>query len=94
MQAMSAANGLYSVTYGAGSFVMDLNVRTCSCEIWELRGIPYYHALAVMRDERLSLLNFFHDYYSTEYSTPYGTTMPNLLYRDLFKASSPFCVRI
>jgi len=51
-------NGMYSVTHGSQGFVVDMLAKTCTCKVWELSGIPCYHALAVMREENMDLTRF------------------------------------
>ena len=58
-------NGMYSVTHGSQGFVVDMLAKTCTCKVWELSGIPCYHALAVMREENMDPTQFVHKCYST-----------------------------
>jgi len=63
--ASRGGNGMYSVTYGSVGFVVDMVGKTCTCNAWELSGIPCHHALAVMREENMDPIQFVHKCYNT-----------------------------
>jgi len=76
-QATRVGNGFYIMKHWIESFMDSLKQGTCTCEGWELSGIPCPHSLAVMRGERLNPLTFVHDCYKTEYlKLTYHTLVP------------------
>ena len=57
---------MYNVKHGSEGFVVDIFNKTCRYGAWLLSGIPYCHALAVMRDEKINPSLFVHDHYSID----------------------------
>lgn len=48
-------------------FVVDLDKRTCSCNFWELVGIPCRHAVAAINMKGDDPTTYVHDYYTKVY---------------------------
>ncbi|XP_022874226.1 uncharacterized protein LOC111393057 [Olea europaea var. sylvestris] len=56
----------WQVKCSYGTFVVDLEERTCACRKWDITGIPYMHAVAVIRDCRSQPEDFIDNCYSIE----------------------------
>ncbi|KAI5442403.1 hypothetical protein KIW84_011467 [Lathyrus oleraceus] len=55
------------------SFIVDTSKKTCTCNFWELVGIPYRHAVAALGFRNQSPEDFVDDYYSKDtYEKCYG----------------------
>jgi hypothetical protein len=48
------------------SYIVDVGKRTCSCNFWELVGIPCRHAVAALGYRGQKPEEFVHEYYSVE----------------------------
>jgi hypothetical protein len=48
------------------SFIVDISKRTCSCNFWDLIGIPCRHAVAALGYRSHDPADFVDDYYSIE----------------------------
>jgi len=55
-----------TICHGFEGYVVSIMERTCTCRPWELSGILYLHAIAVMRGERQKVEDFVHDFYSID----------------------------
>jgi len=53
-----------SKMYGGFQYIVDLGKRQCTCNFWELVGIPCRHAICVMGRSALIPENLVDDYYS------------------------------
>ena len=53
----------YEVDCVGKTFVVDLNLRKCGCNMWELTGIPCPHAICCILKNRLDINDFVHEYY-------------------------------
>nr|KAJ0215940.1 hypothetical protein LSAT_V11C300136200 [Lactuca sativa] len=51
-RAVFCGNGKYQVTGGVDQCVVDITQRTCSCNKWEVTGIPCKHTIATIWDMR------------------------------------------
>ncbi|GAU51502.1 hypothetical protein TSUD_413790 [Trifolium subterraneum] len=49
---------------GGNAFVLDIANRTCSCNFWELVGIPCRHVVAAMSSKSHTPEDYVHYYYS------------------------------
>ena len=61
---------VFEVTHSlfSNKFIVDLHKKSCSCNFWELVGIPYRHAVSAIRTKwsTVDLEEFVHSYYSKE----------------------------
>ncbi|KAM0822870.1 hypothetical protein ACQ4PT_071234 [Festuca glaucescens] len=48
-----ATNWVFGVESHGRNYVVELNLRACSCRRWQLTGIPCIHSIACMRHERI-----------------------------------------
>ncbi|CAA7062257.1 unnamed protein product [Microthlaspi erraticum] len=48
----------FSVKSGAGLYNVDLELRTCSCGVFEVEKIPCSHAIAAINDARLLVSSY------------------------------------
>ncbi|XP_051192230.2 uncharacterized protein [Lolium perenne] len=48
-----ASGGVFGVESHGRDYVVELNMRACSCRRWQLTGIPCSHAIACMRHDRI-----------------------------------------
>lgn len=54
-RAVFCGNGKYQVTSeGTNQYVVNMDQQTCSCNRWELTGIPCKHSIAAIWDMRLN----------------------------------------
>ncbi|XP_057440306.1 uncharacterized protein LOC130732221 [Lotus japonicus] len=68
------AQGLFQVEHAGfeDQFIVDIEKQTCTCNFWELNGIPCRHAVSCLSDRGLNPENYVHDYYKkTAYNTCY-----------------------
>ena len=56
----------YQVSGPPGQFVVNLQDKTCTCRLWQLRGIPCVHAAACILKNGHPLTEFVSKYYSRE----------------------------
>lgn len=55
------------------SFIVDLRAQSCTCNLWELVGIPCRHVVACISYNGLNPQSFVHDYYKrAAYEATYG----------------------
>ncbi|XP_057803580.1 uncharacterized protein LOC131018908 [Salvia miltiorrhiza] len=53
-------------------YVVNIPVRTCTCRVWDLTGIPCTHGLAVIKYLNDDASDFVHEYYTvSKYLQPY-----------------------
>ncbi|MCI30564.1 hypothetical protein A2U01_0051774, partial [Trifolium medium] len=52
--------------YFTDKFIVDLNKHSCTCNFWELVGIPCRHAVAAIRRKEDDPQKYVHRYYSIE----------------------------
>ena len=45
--------GVFEVLSNQNTYIVELNMRSCSCRRWQLTGIPCSHVLACLRHERI-----------------------------------------
>ena len=58
------------------TYIIELNVRSCSCRRWQLTGIPCTHACACLRHERIKPEQMVSKCYSIHtYMAAYGSTI-------------------
>ncbi|KAI5430461.1 hypothetical protein KIW84_034876 [Lathyrus oleraceus] len=53
-------------THTKNSFIVDTSKKTCTCNFWELLGIPCRHAVGALGFRNQSPGNFVDDYYSKD----------------------------
>ena len=58
--------GVFSVMSNQVQYVVDLNMRSCTCRRWQLTGIPCHHAISCLRHERIRLEDMVSSCYSLE----------------------------
>jgi len=64
------------VQHGVEGFVVNLDQRTLTCKEWELSGLPCVHAITIIREERVKLEDYAHDfYYANKYKKEYAFTI-------------------
>jgi hypothetical protein len=51
---------------GGNTFIVDIAKRTCSCNFWDLVGIPCRHAVAAMSKRQQIPEEFVDDYYTRD----------------------------
>ncbi|XP_057803509.1 uncharacterized protein LOC131018820 [Salvia miltiorrhiza] len=54
----------FEVHYLADKFVVSLGDRSCTCRVWNLSGIPCFHALVVIHFMNLDVYDYVHEYYT------------------------------
>lgn len=78
----------FEVEGTSGTFVVGLHQRTCSCQMWDLTGIPCAHACAAMFHVRLEPENYVDFFYSeTMYEKAYDGVIgciPGIMLSTLF----------
>ena len=62
----SARAGVYLVDSCGRDYIVELLNNSCSCQRWNLTGIPCHHAIACMRQEKISPTTRVHPCYSVE----------------------------
>jgi hypothetical protein len=70
-----ATNGLFHVSTGEfeKEYVVDFPTRTCTCNRWQISGIPCHHAIACCRADRIPPESLVHPCYTKEtYLEAYG----------------------
>jgi hypothetical protein len=70
-----ATNGLFHVRSAKfeKEYVVDFPTRTCTCNRWQLSGIPCHHAIACGREDRIPAESLVHSCYSIQtYLEAYG----------------------
>ncbi|KAL6284441.1 hypothetical protein ACE6H2_015370 [Prunus campanulata] len=75
--AMWSGGGKFQVSAGGhAQYIVDLEVRSCSCRAWDLQGWPCVHAIAAINyTGGLDVMEFVDDYYLT---TTYFKTYRNV----------------
>lgn len=58
--------GMFQVTEGRTKFVVDVGVRTCDCNVWQIDGIPCKHAVRAIRFMNQKPEDWVHECYSLE----------------------------
>ena len=53
----------YEVDCLGKTYVVDLGLRSCGCNMWELTGIPCSHAICCMMKNKFEAANYVHHYY-------------------------------
>ena len=48
-----AGHKVYEVMSNEVTYIVEMNMRACSCRRWQLTGIPCSHVLACAREERI-----------------------------------------
>ena len=61
-----AGDGIYSMEDRGYTYIVEINVESCSCRRWNLTGIPCPHSIACCRRERKSPIELVHKCYSIE----------------------------
>ncbi|KAF7835650.1 Glycoside hydrolase, family 47 [Senna tora] len=64
--ALPSSTFLYEVACFDGNHVVDLNIKECSCRLWNITGIPCKHAVAAIQMNREQPEKYIHDCYSKE----------------------------
>ncbi|CAA7054289.1 unnamed protein product [Microthlaspi erraticum] len=59
----------FSVKSGAGFYNVDLELRTCSCGVFDVEKIPCSHAIAAINDARLLVSSYVSPAYNKLLST-------------------------
>jgi hypothetical protein len=68
-----ATNRVFGVESHGRDYVVELNLRACTCRRWQLTGIPCSHAIACMRHERMKPESMVSSCYSmATYLQAYG----------------------
>jgi hypothetical protein len=68
-----ATNRVFGVESHGRNYVVELNLRSCSCRRWQLTGIPCSHAIACMRHDRIKPESMVSNCYSVAtYMQAYG----------------------
>ncbi|KAL0413356.1 UNVERIFIED_CONTAM: hypothetical protein Sradi_1537300 [Sesamum radiatum] len=52
--------------YDGSQFSVDLEMRTCTCRLWQLSGIPFKHACSAIFNQNLQPEDMVHPYYNVE----------------------------
>ena len=67
---------LYEVDSGGKTFVVNLQARSCGCNLWDITGLPCSHAVACILRRRLNLEEFVSPYFQKEtYMRAYGLSV-------------------
>ncbi|GAA0141993.1 hypothetical protein LIER_03004 [Lithospermum erythrorhizon] len=75
----SSRSPRYEVSYVRQCFVVDIEKRTCSCELWQLGGIPCVHAVCVFRSLNKDPRKYVHQtYLKTTFLEVYSHTLEPL----------------
>ena len=64
--AKAHGDGVFSVESHGTLYVVELNVKRCSCRRWDLTGIPCSHSIACLRHERIAPVDMVHKCYSVQ----------------------------
>ncbi|XP_021723896.1 uncharacterized protein LOC110691282 [Chenopodium quinoa] len=68
----AARDDTYKVQLKDDQVLVDLGNGTCSCNHWQLTGIPCVHAFACIMDQRSDVEQYVHPYYTmTSYRAAY-----------------------
>jgi hypothetical protein len=66
-------DGFFSVNDKYGTNIVDINVRSCDCMRWQLKGIPCCHAIGFFRHDEIRPDTMVHECYSiATYMQAYG----------------------
>ncbi|KAL0392600.1 UNVERIFIED_CONTAM: hypothetical protein Sradi_2482800 [Sesamum radiatum] len=52
--------------YDGNQYSVDLEMRTCTCRIWQLSGIPCKHACSAIFNQNLQPEDMVHPYYNVD----------------------------
>ncbi|XP_042488636.1 uncharacterized protein LOC122068795 [Macadamia integrifolia] len=62
----------FEVEGDASTHSVDLSLRSCSCKVWEMTGLPCIHASTAIARIRRQLLNYVsHEYHKEAYAQTY-----------------------
>ena len=65
--------GVFGVFSNEKTYIVELNMHTCTCKRWQLTGIPCSHACACCRHERIRIESMVSSCYSVQtYLCAYG----------------------
>ncbi|XP_057811588.1 uncharacterized protein LOC131025816 [Salvia miltiorrhiza] len=71
--------GKFEVLANVDKFVVDVEIRTCSCRMWQLIGIPCVHGICSIQYMGLDVGNFVADWYGVDrYKECYKFGLPPL----------------
>ena len=74
--AKPCGKGVFQVCRDETTYIVELNLRSCSCRRWQLTRIPCTHACACLRHERVKPEQMVSKCYSIHtYMQAYGTTI-------------------
>lgn len=71
-------------THTRNSFIVDTSKKTCTCNFWELVGIPCRYAVAALGFRNQSPKDFVDDYYSNTYKKCYGYNVSPINGKDMW----------
>lgn len=75
----------WQVDCSSGTFVVDLEERTCACRKWDFTGIPCMHVVVIIRDCRNSTENYVDNCYTIDtYMRCYNNIMNPMNWRMLW----------
>lgn len=75
-EAKPGGKGVFQVCRGEIKYIVELNLRICSCRRWQLTGIPCTHACACLRHEGVKPEQMVSKCYSVHtYLEAYGTNI-------------------
>ncbi|XP_056174657.1 uncharacterized protein LOC115667281 isoform X2 [Syzygium oleosum] len=67
----------YEIMEGGDKYVVDFNLKTCSCRAWELSGIPCCHAICAIHHKRNDPNDYLAEcFYKVKYLSAYQFMMP------------------
>lgn len=76
--------GLIKVTTGFADHEVDLRGRTCTCESWQISGLPCAHACATMLWVDVDIADYVGDYFKLKIQeTIYSSTFHPLVTYDM-----------
>jgi hypothetical protein len=64
--AMPVGNGVFQVNERENQYIVELPTKHCDCRRWDLKGIACNHAIAALRNERISVESVVPACYSVE----------------------------
>jgi hypothetical protein len=81
--------------YNGQQFIVDISKKSCTCNFWELVGIPCRHAVAALGYESHDPLDFVDLCYSREkYALCYGFAVSPINGRDMWPKAPVGCEQL
>ncbi|WMV32538.1 hypothetical protein MTR67_025923 [Solanum verrucosum] len=83
----------FEVKEGLCQHKVDIARRTCSCRVWQLRGIPCAHVVAALNCKKFSLYDYIDSCYSKEtYLRTYANVIEPLTNMEMWSVSTKLTI--